>query len=187
MRESGNWHPALDALFYSDVSAPESGYCLGDSSGYGACIADHRPRAMIFKWAVVVLMGSYFPKANSSQLWLNRIVWKTFKNMLMPEFHAKQFRFSWSGVLSRLWNFQNVLRSMKCTAELRTTVLDDCIRILGKTSVRVILKNNFLNYSSWDTIFNLFTISSNLKWGCEGFFFFFVLKGAIVRKAETQA
>ena len=69
MRELGNWHPALDALFYSDVSAPESGYCSGDSNGFGACIADHRPREMIFKWAVVVLMGSHFSKANSFQLW----------------------------------------------------------------------------------------------------------------------
>ena len=92
MRESGNWHPALDALFYSDVSAPESGYCLGDSSGFGAYIADHRPRAMIFKWAVVVLMGSYIPKANSSQLWLNRIVWKTFKNMLSVGYHEIQWK-----------------------------------------------------------------------------------------------
>ena len=124
----GDWHPALDALFYSELSAPEGGYCLGDSNGFGACVADRRPRAMIFKWAVVILMGSHFPKANSCQLWLYRIVWKTFKNMLMPESHSELFWFSWSSVLSMLWNFQNVSRSMKCTAGLRTTVLVDCIK-----------------------------------------------------------
>lgn len=187
MNSAANWHPLLDALFYSDVSAPESGYCLGDGNGFGACVADHRPRAMIFKWAVVVLMGSHFPKANS-QLWLyNWIVWKTFKDMLMPESHSELFWFSWSSVLSMLWNFQKVSRSMKCTAGVENYCSSWLYQgILGKTRVHVVLKDNILNYSFWDTIFNFFTISSDLRWGCEGSFFL-VLKGAIVKKVETQA
>lgn len=105
--------------------------------------------------------------------------------MLMPEFHPEWFRFSWYGVLARLWNFLNVLRWMKCTAGLRTTILDDCIRILGKTRVCVILKNNILNYSFYTfipfvpfipLIPYLFVISSNRKWGCEGFFIIIIIK-----------